>query len=531
MMKKFLFLIMVVLSVQAYGQLPAGFTKINQKYNWISGVFDSALRPPRDTSLFAPVGSYAFMANDKGYKKHSDGHWHEDQAAITVFAPLSYTSGNLRVDTTSNPSGLLTKGRYFKGLDSLKGLITLQQVLTNGSTLTANAYIDADSHSLTFSNVDEFTVAAETVSIQSGTDGIIIGPLSKTVDTANKILVWNPGTGRVRYAPWLGGSGTSGTNFYLSQTKKTNFDSLAFSPNDSTWKTKAFKWDSLANNKLSVTRVAQGDSAVAFIWDVNVANLGVIMNQAAYQTSAMFNVRSGRIHDTLVLSDGGTIITYTAAGGGELINLSTNGPSAIGFGNAATNPALAYVKVNTQWMPNALVGDNIIRNTGGRLLWGNSASAWAAMRLDSNTFYLRKAPVIDAFIGTGKRLVLGNSTGGLEVLSNGSDGQVPTLVSGVITWTTPAPVASVATSSATTLTLSTTETYVFTGSSNTAWTLPAISGNTARKYLIKNRGTANITLSAAGSDNLFLTTTTTSIVILPGDAYTVQNDSVYWIIM
>lgn len=86
-------------------------------------------------------------------------------------------------------------------------------------------------------------------------------------------------------------------------------------------------------------------------------------------------------------------------------------------------------------------------------------------------------------------------------------------------------------SSAASLTLSTKTTYVFTGSSATTWTLPAVSGNTDRTYLIKNRGTAVITLTRAGSDNIYSTALVTTFAINPGDAYQVINDGTYWLIL
>jgi len=90
----------------------------------------------------------------------------------------------------------------------------------------------------------------------------------------------------------------------------------------------------------------------------------------------------------------------------------------------------------------------------------------------------------------------------------------------------------VGTVSATTQTLDRTQTvWVFTGSSGSTWTLPALSGNTNLIYFIKNRGTANITLQRAGADNIFDTAVVTSVTILPGSAVIVSNDGTYWNIM
>lgn len=88
------------------------------------------------------------------------------------------------------------------------------------------------------------------------------------------------------------------------------------------------------------------------------------------------------------------------------------------------------------------------------------------------------------------------------------------------------------TSSAASLTLDkTVSVYIFTGSSGTTWTLPAITGNTDLSYYIKNRGSANIILQRAGSDNIYDTASVTSITILPGEARTVVNDGAFWNIL
>jgi len=86
--------------------------------------------------------------------------------------------------------------------------------------------------------------------------------------------------------------------------------------------------------------------------------------------------------------------------------------------------------------------------------------------------------------------------------------------------------------SGTTQTLdATATTWVFTGAVATTWTLPAVTGNTDTTYFIKNRGSATITLTRAGSDNIYTTTTVTTLTINPGEGYTVINDGTYWIIL
>ncbi len=68
----------------------------------------------------------------------------------------------------------------------------------------------------------------------------------------------------------------------------------------------------------------------------------------------------------------------------------------------------------------------------------------------------------------------------------------------------------------------------FTGGSAATWTLPPVVGNSAAIIWVKNQGTANLTLSCAGSDEIFDLSTVTSITIRPGEARAVVDDGSYW---
>ena len=86
--------------------------------------------------------------------------------------------------------------------------------------------------------------------------------------------------------------------------------------------------------------------------------------------------------------------------------------------------------------------------------------------------------------------------------------------------------------SATTQTLDfTAAMWSFTGSTATTWTLPTLSTSIGNEYLIKNRGSADITLQRAGSDNLYTTTAATSITITPGNSARIVNDGGYWSVL
>src|ERR1700722_26960 len=108
-----------------------------------------------------------------------------------------------------------------------------------------------------------------------------------------------------------------------------------------------------------------------------------------------------------------------------------------------------------------------------------------------------------------------------------------TFLRGDNSWTTPAGGAFPGTptvSAATTLTLAggVSAAYVFSGGSATVWTLPAVTGNTGQYFLIENRGSAAITLNAAGADHLWFLSSLTSVTIAVGASLQVLNDGTYW---
>lgn len=83
---------------------------------------------------------------------------------------------------------------------------------------------------------------------------------------------------------------------------------------------------------------------------------------------------------------------------------------------------------------------------------------------------------------------------------------------------------TVATSSASGLTLSTTVSdYFFNGTTAVTWTLPSVS-NTGKRYTISNIGTAGLTVSGT----LFTNAAASSILLLQGDAYEFQSNGTTW---
>lgn len=82
-------------------------------------------------------------------------------------------------------------------------------------------------------------------------------------------------------------------------------------------------------------------------------------------------------------------------------------------------------------------------------------------------------------------------------------------------------------SSAGTLTLDNALHYIFNGTTTT-WTLPALGSNSGVSYYIKNAGSGNITLQRGGSDNIYNTSSVTSITILPGEAKIIVGGTSFW---
>jgi hypothetical protein len=72
---------------------------------------------------------------------------------------------------------------------------------------------------------------------------------------------------------------------------------------------------------------------------------------------------------------------------------------------------------------------------------------------------------------------------------------------------------------------------VFSGSSGTTWTMPAVSGNTGLTFVIKNRGSASITLNSnAGGNDLYDTAAASTITITAGQSLRFTNDGTYYIV-
>lgn len=82
-------------------------------------------------------------------------------------------------------------------------------------------------------------------------------------------------------------------------------------------------------------------------------------------------------------------------------------------------------------------------------------------------------------------------------------------------------------SSAATLSLIKKGYYSFNGSEST-WTLPALTGNITKRYIISNKGSGNITLNAPSNTLWEANVIGTTTVIAPGETLIIYNDSLHW---
>lgn len=86
--------------------------------------------------------------------------------------------------------------------------------------------------------------------------------------------------------------------------------------------------------------------------------------------------------------------------------------------------------------------------------------------------------------------------------------------------------------SGTTITLAFATANVYSGepSSAATYTMPVLADTVDHWFYIKNKGSANITLSA-GAGEIYYNIADASFVIYPGEGYKVINDGSHWVVI
>lgn len=83
-----------------------------------------------------------------------------------------------------------------------------------------------------------------------------------------------------------------------------------------------------------------------------------------------------------------TIYQDWLSGAGTWLDLSTDGPSAIGTGGSGVNPMIAYCSGGGQFFTDILTNDYAIRNVSGAIRFGNTSGA-ASVVLDDDQLTAR----------------------------------------------------------------------------------------------------------------------------------------------
>lgn len=210
------------------------------------------------------------------------------------------------------------------------------------------------------------------------------------------------------------------------------------------------------------------------------------------------------------------VVTVNASGGASIVILAAN-TSAWFTANAAT-PTIA-AGWNSYY--------NGVSVTGGKNPAIQNSLTLAGTDGDTVTFPSGGGTVVTTTGSqnvSNKNLTTGNTIAASDTLTNNG-----TISGGTMSPAQFAP--TVTTSSAGTLTLSTSDTsYVYTGSSTSTWTLPAVSGNTGTVLFLANRGTGIVTLTSNSGSQIYDASAVASISITPGLAVTVVNDGTYWVV-
>lgn len=141
---------------------------------------------------------------------------------------------------------------------------------------------------------------------------------------------------------------------------------------------------------------------------------------------------------------------------------------------------------------------------------------------------------------TSQDIIVGGASGTPTRVGVGTNGQRLGVSAGNITWvdndaTWNGLFLQTLQTASTSVTLSTHGLYTYVGTADATFTLPALSSNLNRMYFIKNSSSFNVTVERAGSDNLFTTSSVTSITIPAGSARmiggTTASGTSYWHVM
>jgi hypothetical protein len=234
---------------------------------------------------------------------------------------------------------------------------------------------------------------------------------------------------------------------------------------------------------------------------------------------------SGAAADWYLRSDGGTQRRV-----GRMINVLTDATDATrtsawelwGLNNA----------VEARKMKIAGSG-KVTLDTYGAGTHTGTATKWAAFDVSGNLIEENAPSAFSNPMNAVGDIIVGTTAGALSKLAIGTTGQIPQVVGGTLAYATGAAwngvYGTTTTTSSTSVTMDVANTFTaYTGSSPSTFTLPALSGNSNKVLIIKNNGSATVTVQRAGSDEIWTNTSVTSVAIPVGASRAFGSIGGYW---
>jgi hypothetical protein len=203
----------------------------------------------------------------------------------------------------------------------------------------------------------------------------------------------------------------------------------------------------------------------------------------------------------------------------------------ISFAAGAVSPLVTGMGIG---MSNDLVfftasaGRASFTSTGGFNLSGKLISYAGSTPLNG------QIPIGDALGGVwtmgtitaGSNMSVVNGSASITISADTTNGVTKLATQGDITRALAAYDTTVTTASD--ITLSTKGWYSYSGTIG-VWTLPVVSGNIDKKYIIKNRGSSTLTINSnAGGNDIYETIPVNTLVLPPGGSCTIWNDGTYY---
>lgn len=225
----------------------------------------------------------------------------------------------------------------------------------------------------------------------------------------------------------------------------------------------------------------------------------------------------GALTGNRTLTGGSNNLTFTGLGTLSIVGTATNITSMIANGGNTSNSSSFSWPSNrsSQILGGGLTSDQTVTMPTG--VASGSILFVTNDNISTNGFkWLISGTVTD---GSGNSMTyFRNSTSYTLQTENGTAWRVIG---------TSGDVTTVIESAAGTLSLGGNSYYVFNGTTST-WTLPSLAGNQGRVYRLKNAGSGNLTIAVSGSDNIWDTSSVTTLTVTPGQAVVIVGGASFW---